>query len=131
MDEQMIYCFTIYDLNDDGFISKEEMLTMMKTCLVKQGGNEDDGEEGVKVTMEVKSYRITDVFVIQDLIDMTLKKMDHDKDGRVSYSDFEETVKREPLMMEAFGQCLPNNRIGFEFMGEILDSRPNNSFFHN
>ena len=23
---------------------------MMKTCLVKQGGNEDDGEEGVKVT---------------------------------------------------------------------------------
>ena len=49
-DEQTNYCFSIYDLNDDGYISKEEMLTMMKTCLVKQGGNEDDGEEGVKVT---------------------------------------------------------------------------------
>ena len=66
----------------------------------------------------------------QDLIDMTLKKMDLDKDGRVSYSDFEETVKREPLMMEAFGPCLPNNKIGFEFMQQFLDSRPNNSIYH-
>ena len=29
----------------------------------------------------------------QDLIDMTLKKMDLDKDGKVSFSDFEATVK--------------------------------------
>ena len=57
---------------------------MMKTCLVKQGTNEEDGDEGVK-----------------DLIEMTLKKMDHDKDGRVSFPDFETTVKNEPLMMEA------------------------------
>ena len=60
------------------------MITMMKTCLVKQGTNEEDGDEGVK-----------------DLIEMTLKKMDHDKDGRVSFPDFETTVKNEPLMMEA------------------------------
>ena len=51
---------------------------MMKTCLVKQGNNEEDGDEGVK-----------------DLIEMTLKKMDHDKDGRVSYPDFQITVKYE------------------------------------
>ena len=61
---------------------------------------------------------------------MTLKKMDLDKDGRVSYSDFEETVRHEPLMMEAFGPCLPNNKIGFEFMKQFLDSRPNNSIYH-
>ena len=66
----------------------------------------------------------------QDLIDMTLKKMDRDKDGRVSYTDFEETVQHEPLMMEAFGPCLPNSRVGFEFMTQFLDSRPNNSIYH-
>ena len=49
---------------------------MMKTCLVKQGNTEEDGDEGVK-----------------DLIEMTLRKMDHDKDGRVSYPDFQITVK--------------------------------------
>ena len=43
---------------------------------------------------------------------MTLKKMDHDKDGRVSFGDFQMTVKNDPLMMEAFGPCLPNSALG-------------------
>ena len=43
------------------------MITMMKSCLVKQGNTEEDGDEGVK-----------------DLIEMTLKKMDHDKDGKLT-----------------------------------------------
>ena len=47
---------------------------MLKTCLVRQG-LEEDGDEGVK-----------------DLIEMTLKKMDDDKDGRVSFADFKTTV---------------------------------------
>ena len=38
---------------------------------------------------------------------MTMKKMDDDKDGKVSFADFETTVKNEPLMLEAFGPCLP------------------------
>ena len=75
--------------------SKEEMITMMKTCLVKQGTADDDSDEGVK-----------------DLIEMTLRKMDHDKDGRVSFGDFQITVKNDPLMMEAFGPCLPNSALG-------------------
>ena len=31
--------------------------------------------------------------------------MDYDRDGRVSFSDFSQTVNKEPLMMEAFGTC--------------------------
>ena len=61
--------------------SKEEMITMMKSCLVKQGSTEDDGDEGVK-----------------DLIEMTLRKMDHDKDGRVSYPDFQTTVTKAGIL---------------------------------
>ena len=49
---------------------------------------------------------------MKDLIEMTLKKMDHDKDGRVSFGDFQMTVKNDPLMMEAFGPCLPNSALG-------------------
>ena len=73
---------------------------------------------------------------------MTMKKMDQDKDGRVSFSDFLETVKQvnisntenigkigkeemyslqEPLMMEAFGTCLPTGKTGREFLKKILD----------
>ena len=38
---------------------------------------------------------------------MTLKKMDLDKDGKISFEDFKQTVKNEILLLEAFGPCLP------------------------
>ena len=48
-EEHITYCFDIYDLNGDGMISREEMLTMLKTSLGRQGLDEDP-DEGVKVT---------------------------------------------------------------------------------
>ena len=66
-EEHTKYCFDIYDLNGDGAISREEMLNMLKTSLGRQG-LDDDPDEGVK-----------------DLIDMTLRKLDRDKDGKVSF----------------------------------------------
>ena len=52
---------------------------------------------------------------------MTLRKMDLDRDGRVSFSDFSSTVYKEPLMMEAFGTCLPTNTKGLDFKKNFLD----------
>lgn len=105
--EQIAYCFHIYDLNDDGYISREEMLTMMGSCLSKVKTAQDDTEEdeGVK-----------------DLIEMTIKKMDHDKDGRISLDDFSHTVSEDVLMLEAFGKCLPSDKTGQEFLSTILDN---------
>ena len=82
-------------------ISREEMLTMLKTSLGRQGLDEDP-DEGVK-----------------DLIDMTLKKLDKDKDGKVSFEDWNVTVTGEPLMMEAFGPCLPTDRNSSAFMTKV------------
>ena len=47
-EEHIRYCFDIYDLNGDGVITREEMLTMLKTSLGRQGMDEDP-DEGVKV----------------------------------------------------------------------------------
>ena len=81
---------------------------MMKNSIAKNNGDkEDEGDEGVK-----------------DLIDMTIRKMDHDHDGKISFSDFSTTVDKKPLLMEAFGNCLPSNRAGVEFIARVLDSRP-------
>ena len=74
---------------------------MLKTSLGRQG-LDDDPDEGVK-----------------DLIDMTLKKLDKDKDGRVSFEDWSTTVSAEPLMMEAFGPCLPTDRNSTAFMAKV------------
>ncbi|EMP35285.1 Cyclin-dependent kinase 6 [Chelonia mydas] len=57
LEEKMKYCFEVYDLNGDGYISREEMFHMLKNSLLKQP-SEEDPDEGIK-----------------DLVEITLKKM--------------------------------------------------------
>ncbi|CAM4631817.1 hypothetical protein PO909_004935 [Leuciscus waleckii] len=92
LDEKIKFCFDVYDLNGDGYISREEMFQMLKDSLVRQP-TEEDPDEGIK-----------------DVVEIALKKMDYDHDGRVSYSDFEKTVIDENLLLEAFGNCLPDTK---------------------
>ncbi|XP_071943765.1 calaxin-like isoform X2 [Antedon mediterranea] len=101
-EEQVKFCFEVYDLNGDGFISKEEMFHLLKNSLVKQP-NEEDPDEGVR-----------------ELVDISIKKMDIDRDGRISLQDFQAAVKEESLLLEAFGQCLPapETKKKFEVMFE-------------
>ncbi|KAI8591570.1 hypothetical protein BDZ88DRAFT_393319, partial [Geranomyces variabilis] len=91
VEERTRYCFRVYDLNGDRYISKEEMYQMLRNCLVR--GQEED-EDGVK-----------------DLVDLVLKKLDEDRDGRVSEADWTAAIGKELLLMEAFGQCLPRNKV--------------------
>lgn len=97
LSEKIAYAFMVYDLNGDGFISREEMFQMLKSCLIKQP-SEEDPDEGIK-----------------DIVEITLKKMDRDHDGRLSLSDFEKSVTEEPLLLEAFGQCFPTEKCMYEF----------------
>ena len=104
-DEELVrFCFNIYDLNEDGYITKEEIMNMMRDCFIVNSDEREDEGDGVK-----------------DLVEMTLKKMDHDKDGRISLADFQISVCKEPLLLEAFGNCLPSSRAGLEFVEKILD----------
>ncbi|XP_002741434.1 calaxin-like [Saccoglossus kowalevskii] len=103
VDEKTQYCFDVYDLNSDGYISREEMFHMLKNSMVKQP-TEEDPDEGIK-----------------DLVELTLKKMDHDHDGRLSYKDFKSSVVIEPLLLEAFGQCLPDNKSKDAFVKTFSD----------
>merc|ERR550534_2204508 len=105
LEEQMQYCFDVYDLNSDGYITREEVFHMLKTSLIKQP-TEEDPDEGVK-----------------DLVEITLKKMDHDHDSRLSYNDYKQAVEIEPLLLEAFGPCLPDqehvDKFSQRFMEEV------------
>lgn len=44
-------CFGVYDLNDDGYISREEMFQMLKNTMAKQL-TEEDPDEGIKEIVE-------------------------------------------------------------------------------
>ncbi|XP_030751582.1 EF-hand calcium-binding domain-containing protein 1-like [Sitophilus oryzae] len=96
--KQIDYCFAVYDLNSDGFITKDEMFQLLKNCLIKFP-QEEDPEESVR-----------------DLVDIVMKKMDKDKDGKVCLEDYRETVSGEPLLLEAFGRCLPTEGSKITFL---------------
>ncbi|KPJ11977.1 EF-hand calcium-binding domain-containing protein 1 [Papilio machaon] len=100
-EERRIHCFSVYDLNGDGYITKDEMFVLLKNSLLKQPGDEDP-DEGVR-----------------DLVELVLKKLDVDKDGKVSLDDYREAVTQEPLLLEAFGQCLPSKRQAMAFMKNL------------
>ncbi|CAD1478452.1 unnamed protein product, partial [Heterotrigona itama] len=86
--EKIEFCFKVYDLNNDGFITKDEIFQLFKNCLMKQPGEEDPDE------------------AVKDLSELTLKKLDVDRDGKISFQDYKVAVTEEPLLLEAFGQCL-------------------------
>uniref|UniRef100_A0A3Q2P3B2 Calaxin n=1 Tax=Fundulus heteroclitus TaxID=8078 RepID=A0A3Q2P3B2_FUNHE len=90
LDERMKYCFQVYDLNDDKYISKEEIFHMLKQSFIKQP-TEEDPDEGLK-----------------EVVEITMKTMDHDHDSLLSFEDFKKSVQAENLLLEAFGTCLPD-----------------------
>ncbi|KOC61355.1 EF-hand calcium-binding domain-containing protein 1 [Habropoda laboriosa] len=89
--EKIEYCFKVYDLNNDGFITKDEIFLLFKNCLMKQPGEEDPDE------------------AVKDLSELALKKLDVDRDGKISFHDYKVAILEEPLLLEAFGQCLPTD----------------------
>ncbi len=52
---------------------------------------------------------------------MTLRKMDRDKDGRISLNDWTQTIEKEPLLLEAFGPCLPHQKAAELFIEKSRD----------
>ncbi|XP_064560368.1 calaxin [Zonotrichia leucophrys gambelii] len=106
LEEKMKYCFAIYDLNGDGYISKKEMFEMLKHSLLIQPGDEEPDE------------------VVKDLVDIALKKMDYDRDGKLSFTDFEKAVRDESLLLEAFGPCLPDLKSTMSFEQKIFREIP-------
>ncbi|XP_046963671.1 EF-hand calcium-binding domain-containing protein 1 [Vanessa cardui] len=102
-EEKKSHCFAVYDLNNDGYITRDEMFTLLKNSLLKQPGDEDP-DEGVR-----------------DLVELVLRKMDIDKDGKLSIDDYKQAVKQEPLLLEAFGQCLPSKRHAAAFIKTLVN----------
>ncbi|OWF45413.1 EF-hand calcium-binding domain-containing protein 1-like [Mizuhopecten yessoensis] len=100
-EERIKFCFCAYDLNGDGYISREEMFQLLKTSLSRTSTDEDQDES------------------IKELVEITLKKMDDDHDGRVSFEDYKKGIEEDPLMMEFLGPCLPERKRCDFFLEEI------------
>ncbi|KAH3706115.1 calaxin-like [Dreissena polymorpha] len=111
IEEQARFCFGVYSMRgEDGYISREEMYLLLKNCLV-QHQQEEDAEEMQK-----------------DLVELALKKMDVDHDGRVSVEDYTKAVAQDKLLMEALGPCLPNSKCRDGFLELVADEKHKQRF---
>ncbi|XP_046342745.1 calaxin-like [Haliotis cracherodii] len=98
LEDKIKYCFLVYDLNGDGHISREEMFHLLKNSLFKQS-SEEDPDEGVK-----------------ELVEIVLKKLDLDHDGRCTLQDYRGAVNGDPLLLESLGPCLPSQAACNDFL---------------
>ncbi|XP_031560856.1 EF-hand calcium-binding domain-containing protein 1-like [Actinia tenebrosa] len=105
LEEKTKFCFEVYDLNGDNYISKEEIMQLLKNTIIKQP-TEEDPDEGIR-----------------ELGEIIIKTMDGDHDGKLSYSDFKTAVEGDHLLLEAFGQCLPTEEDTDKFIDELKDDK--------
>lgn len=96
-----MYGLGTYSLSNNMFLYIICTFLGCRNSLVKQP-QEEDPDEGVK-----------------DLVELVLRKLDYDKDGKVSFPDFHEAVSKEPLFLEAFGQCLPSEPAAVAFLATL------------
>lgn len=65
LNEKAAFCFRVYDLNNDGFVTRDELFNLLRNSLIKQPQDEDPDES------------------VKDLVEIALRKFDVDKDGKV------------------------------------------------
>ena len=110
LQERINYCFAVYDFNGDQSLARDEVYHLLKNSVMKNP-QEEDPEEGVR-----------------DLIDIVMKKLDVNRDGFVSFEDYETTVKAEPLLLEVFGPCLPQQESLETFLTTFAEPKRTSGF---
>ena len=96
LNDKIEFAFQVYDMKHNNYIDRDEIQQFLRHCIVRMP--EEDIEEGVK-----------------DIVELIVKKMDVDKDGKINLDDFKSTVIKEPLLLEAFGPCLPDDQVREKF----------------
>lgn len=92
-EERLQIVWQVYDTNEDGILSREEMYSLLQDCLVKTKADDNDTEEAVK-----------------DLVEMLFRKLDVNHDGKVDKEDFWSAVGEDNLLLECCGQVFPSQR---------------------
>lgn len=100
--QKINHCFKVYDVSGKNMIRHAQVVKLMRKFVFKH--QEEAVDEAVK-----------------DLVDIVIRKMDVDKDGIISHEDYLTTVLQEPLLLECFGQCLPDRTHVYAFLLTFTD----------
>eukprot|EP01013_Petalomonas_cantuscygni_P017737 TRINITY_DN34971_c0_g1_i1.p1 TRINITY_DN34971_c0_g1~~TRINITY_DN34971_c0_g1_i1.p1 ORF type:complete len:214 (-),score=53.66 TRINITY_DN34971_c0_g1_i1:788-1429(-) len=80
-EEKLKFCFRMYDLDGDGFITRDELLKIVESCLFQNA-------------------LVLPKDVLSRVVEATFSKADADGDGRITEQEFESYVIRNPQVIE-------------------------------
>ena len=105
-DELIEFCYYVYDMNGDRSLAREELYQCLKGCIIPGFAVEPD---------EIDECE-------RDIVEITMRKLDKDRDGQITFPDFQNAVKEDPLLLQACGPCIPNPRSIAAFMACVTDT---------
>jgi len=109
LDEHVHFTYFCYDINGDRSLAREELFHCLKNCLIRTSGIEEDVEESVK-----------------EIVEIAMRKLDTDKNGQITFPDFQAAVNSDPLLLEACGPCLPSPKAVANFFLMLKEYSSNN-----
>ncbi|TPX36318.1 hypothetical protein SmJEL517_g01485 [Synchytrium microbalum] len=86
LDEKLVWAFQLYDINRDGFITKDEMLAIVEAIYKMVGG-----------IMELPADESTPQMRVQKIFDL----FDTDGDSKITLDEFREGSKKDPSIVTA------------------------------
>ncbi|XP_013776193.1 frequenin-1-like [Limulus polyphemus] len=92
MDEKLVWAFKLYDVDNDGSITREEMYNIVD-AIYQMLGNKDkeDGDE------ETPKERVDKIF----------EQLDKNNDNQLTIDEFREGSKRDPKIVQALSLYAP------------------------
>eukprot|EP01095_Lingulamoeba_sp_RSL-Kostka_P011224 TRINITY_DN4203_c1_g1_i1.p1 TRINITY_DN4203_c1_g1~~TRINITY_DN4203_c1_g1_i1.p1 ORF type:complete len:196 (-),score=89.20 TRINITY_DN4203_c1_g1_i1:162-749(-) len=90
-DEKLQFAFRMYDLDQTGYVTKEEMGKILGSFFNMVG----PGEENQVTTFSSKKYESPPA-----LVDELFEQMDTDEDGKISLEDYKEGARQNPDIIQ-------------------------------
>ncbi|XP_031561861.1 neuronal calcium sensor 1-like [Actinia tenebrosa] len=96
LDEKLEWAFSLYDLDRDGYITRDEMLSIVKAIYSMVGNIIDLPQDE-----DTPEKRVDKIF----------KQMDQNNDGRLTMEEFREGSKCDPWIVQALAIDLPQEDV--------------------
>ncbi|XP_076342097.1 frequenin-2-like isoform X4 [Tachypleus tridentatus] len=90
MDEKLVWAFKLYDVDNDGSITREEMYNIVDAIYRMLGNKDKDDEETPK-----------------ERVDKIFEQLDKNNDNQLTIDEFREGSKRDPKIVQALSLYAP------------------------
>lgn len=92
LDERLVWAFKLYDVDNDGFITRDEMYNIVDAIYQMLGNQTKEAEQE-----ESPRERVDKIF----------DQLDKNHDNRLTLEEFREGSKQDPRIVQALSLCAP------------------------